>query len=141
MTEFKQGDVFKPGDRVVGHGYFSGARYVGIVDRAGDEPGRWKLKDVDSKLSEGEAVSPVVERVTLFEPAPSSLAFVGKRPEPVEAPKLVLPFAVDPDDSNYVVDADGNFVGDIGGSRTSSDEDAELAALVVKLLNAHFGAE
>lgn len=65
-------------------------------------------------------------------------AFVGPRPEPVEAPKVVLPFRAV---GTVVKDADGNRVTAVYGDLTSDTDDGELAGLVAKLLNKHFGVE
>jgi hypothetical protein len=69
------------------------------------------------------------------------LSFIGPKPEPVEEPAVVLPFAVVPGIRSIIWDDNGEDLITVNGSTLTEEEDGELAALVVKLLNKHFGVE
>lgn len=78
------------------------------------------------------------ENLTKVEP--SKLAFVGPEPEDI-TPDVTTPFGVDSDEPHVLRDSRGNELGRILGDLTHVDQDVELAALIVDLLNAHFGVK
>lgn len=64
------------------------------------------------------------------------LSFVGPKPKPVTEPTVVLPFKVE---GRFVRDANGDFLFRVNGRETAGYQDRELAKLIARLLNAHFG--
>lgn len=133
MTEFKTGDRLRGTASGSGlplgevfEGEYRGDTYLddGWVKVYGSGGGSWWL---DPGLP-----------ITVVSPEPPKLAFVGPRPEPVKTPKVVLPFRAV---GTVVKDDDGNRVTAFYGDLTSDTDDEELARLVVRLLNKHFGVE
>lgn len=73
---------------------------------------------------------------------PGELSFVGPEPEPAKAPAVTTPFRVATTGTlGRIVDSRGHQVAEFLGDQTSERQDVDLAALVVELLNAHFGAK
>lgn len=82
-------------------------------------------------------VAEVPESFRLPADQSAKLSFVGPEPEPAKAPVVTTPFEVN---RAGILDSRGNHLGGFSGEVTTAEQDRELAALVVKLLNEHFGA-
>ncbi|MGV9364494.1 hypothetical protein [Amycolatopsis sp. NPDC003731] len=123
--------TFMPGDRV----RYSGTYTRDLAGAVGTVREQANAGNVYVTWDKGERPSGVlpenIERLV-------SLDFVGPAPKPVEGPVIQTPFRVD---RAAILDARGEHVGGISGAVTTAGQDREFAALVVKLLNAHFGAE
>lgn len=130
----------KVGDRVVGYGHLSGDKYIGTVKEWSAEAGKWRLA-TDRRASVGKASDPFVVGVTPIEqetPEPTR-DLIGKAPD-VEGPKIVGPFHAD---GANIVDEKGT---PFAGVRSFHDdyepgEDAKIAEVIAKALNAYFGIE
>jgi hypothetical protein len=75
------------------------------------------------------------------EPEAPKLDFVGPEPKPAESPRATTPFKVHQGARRVVVDSLNREILRVNGDELSADEDAKLAALVVRLLNEHFGVK
>lgn len=71
--------------------------------------------------------------------AVNPFAFIGPKPEPVEEPRVVLPFTVDPGCKSIITDANGRDVLTVNGMALVEAEEDALAAFVVRLLNEYWG--
>ena len=144
-------DPFKPGDKVRGRATLHDREVTGTVANPayftsafdsrdtrlrvlekGDEDYLTHVDPETATLIEDENPH-TEEEITAMSQTP---ALVGPKPE-VKAPAFVTPLTVS---GSTIFDADDNYVTNISGDLTESEQDEALAEIIVEFLNEKFGA-
>lgn len=133
MTEFKVGDRVRYTDAFNG----MDPKLIGAEGTVREQLGHTNVRvDWDGGRSPRGVFPGNIEKIET-----PKLAFVGPEPEPAELPAVTTPFQTSKVDPNLIQDSRGLVVAEFSGQDTDIDQDHELAALVVRLLNEHFGVK
>lgn len=120
-----------------------------LIDGSGDVSGVLLPKGQDYENNNERTVRPeggpgyFVNPDSIRAEELAKLAFVGPEPEPAEAPAVTTPFQAGRygGRNRILQDSQGRELANFTGEDTTTEQDAELAELVVELLNKHFGVE